>query len=106
MQTEHLAPSTFQNHLKQQTLLDHFLLTRQPTPVSTLPPRDEEPGSQSIIAQTGAERSLGASDLPELSLMEDVNDRIYVGSLSGVSSTQSVVDVDTGAFPRYPPFLP
>jgi hypothetical protein len=100
----------FQNHLKQKTLFDHFLVTRKPTPVSTHPQRDdlrdEETGSQSVIKQTGAECGEGASALPELSSVEDVNDITHVDLSPSVSSTQSAGDVDIGALAIYPPLLP
>lgn len=88
-------------------------MTRKPTPAPTVPqqddPRDEEPASQPITGiteQTGAERSSGASDIPELSSVEDANDIAHVSSLPGVPSTQSDADVDIGALAIYPPFLP
>jgi hypothetical protein len=73
-------------------------VTRKPTPVPTIPqrddPRDEEPASQR------------ASDIPELSSVEDVNDIAHVGLVPGVFSTRGDADVDIGALAIYPPFLP
>jgi hypothetical protein len=96
--TKHPSLSNFQHQLKQRTLFDHFLVTRKPTPVPTIPqrddPRDEEPASQR------------ASDIPELSSVEDVNDIAHVGLVPGVFSTRSDADVDIGALAIYPPFLP
>lgn len=94
----------FQNHLKQRTLFDDFLVTRKPTPAPTLAQpedlRDEETEPPlSITEQTGA------SDLPEPSSAEHANDIIEVDSSLGVPSAQ-ITDVSIGALAIFPPFLP
>lgn len=48
---------TFQNHLEQRTLLDHFLVVRSPTPAPTISkpenPSHDEPESQIDVLHTG-----------------------------------------------------
>jgi hypothetical protein len=98
----------FQNHFKQRTLLDHFLVIRQQTPAPTLSkpddPRDAEPESQTDVEQTSTVCSPGASHLPELLSVEHPDDVVHIAS-SPPSFSQSTADVNIGALVLHLHFL-
>lgn len=95
--------SKFQNHFKQRTLFDNFLVTRKQTPTPALArlddPRDDEPGSQ-----TDVEQAAGTAHLPELSSVEHLDDVVSIAS-SPIDFTQGTTDVDNGALAMHWPFL-
>ncbi len=84
------------------------MVIRQPTPAPTLAKPDglshDEPESQTDVEQTGTERSPGASHSPELTSMEQPDDKVHVAS-SPLGSSQSIADVDIGAPTSRWPFL-
>jgi hypothetical protein len=94
----------FQNHFKQRTLFDHFLVIRQPTPALTLAnpddPRDDEPESQANVEETSTAFSLGASELPEPSSVEHPDVVVHIAS-SPPSFSQSPTDVNIGALAQH-----
>ena len=93
----------FQNHFKQRTLFDNFLVTRKQTPTPTLArlddPRDDEPGSQTDVEQVA-----GTSHLPKLSSVEHSDDVVSIAS-SPIDFNQSTTDIDDGAFAMRWPFF-
>ena len=72
---------------------------RQPTPAPTLAkpdgPSHDEPEFQTDVEHTSTEYSPGASHLPELSSVEQPDDKVHATS-SPIGSSQSVADDDTG----------
>jgi hypothetical protein len=81
---------------------------RQQTPAPTLArlddPKDDEPGSQTNVEETGIECSPGASQLPELSSVEHPNVVVHIAS-SPPSFSQSTADVNIGALALLVTFL-
>ena len=69
--------STFQKHLKQGTLFDHFLVTRKPSPAPALA-RPDDPNddgqAQTVIDQTGTEGYSGSREPFSAKSAGDIND--------------------------------
>ncbi|KAI9512186.1 hypothetical protein F5148DRAFT_1164644 [Russula earlei] len=84
-----------QNHDRQQTLFDHFLVTRKstpaPIPVDPNNPSDDEHPSQTIAERTGTK---GCHDLefPEMSPAEHADDMAHTCSYPSDSSIQDIAD--------------
>lgn len=77
---------------------------RQPTPAPTLAePSHDEQEFQTDGDQTSTE-SPGTSRIPELSSMEQPDDKVHVAS-SPLGSSQSAADVDIGARAMHWPLL-
>lgn len=90
--------STFQKHLKQGTLFDHFLVTRKPSPAPA-PARPDDPEddgqAQTVIGQTDTESHSGSLEPRELFSAKgagDIND-IVPSPHDANSSTQCTADV-------------
>jgi hypothetical protein len=90
-----------QNHLRQGTLFDNFLVTREPPPAptsATTPLEAKDGGSeeQATVEQTGTKARVSTDVLePASKILSDDRDDIESSLCS--PSTQSLEDVDVGA---------
>jgi hypothetical protein len=93
-----------QSHLRQGTLFDNFLVTREPPPAPTfattpLEPKDGGSEEQATVEQTSTKDNepLAPTDVLEPAFRSLSDDRDDIESSLCSPSTQGIGDVDVGA---------
>lgn len=97
-------PHLLQNHLRQGTLFDNFLVTREPPPAltsarSSVELKGDGSEEQATIEKTRTKdnESQLSTDVLEPSYRSLSDDRNHIDSSPCSSSIQDIADVDVGA---------